>query len=305
MSEPGPDDRVLDPVSAGPPPPIDQATPRSRLESATELAAESAPEITVDRWAHRRAEPRPLALLWTIFLALSTMICLASLAARGATSYESYRPAARSLLTIVAIGLTVLWPMVRLSQSPARSPIAAWVWKDLVVLLLPAQAVIWPQVFFFLAKWPTEVVGCVSAMLSAWAILTGALLAWASTLVRREALESPRRASFMLIVLALVAVGPLLSLPFRASGRTDTSSPAFDVWGMTSPVTAVFELTRDRLWTGQPARVVAAHWWAVAIVAASAVFAWISFGIWSRARSGRDFLDLIASNPRAGPHTNI
>lgn len=61
------------------------------------------------------------------------MICLASLAARGAMSYESYRPAARSLLTIVAIGLTVLWPMVRLSQSPARTAVAAWVWKDLVV----------------------------------------------------------------------------------------------------------------------------------------------------------------------------
>lgn len=293
----GPDDRAPDPVPAGPPKALEQSAPSSESLSP--------PGVAVDRWAHRRAEPRPLALLWTIFLALSTMICLASLAARGATSYESYRPAARSLLTIVAIGLTVLWPMVRLSQSPARGAVAAWVWKDLLVLLLPAQAVIWPQAFFFLAKWPTDVVGCVSAMLSAWAILTGALLAWASTLVRRASLEKSRRAWFMLMVLGMVSTGPLLSLPFRASGRAGDSSATFEIWSMTSPVTAVFELTRDRLWTGQPARIVVEHWWAVGVVALSALFAWICYGLWSQTRSDRDFLSLTSGDSRAIPPTNI
>ncbi len=298
MNEPGPDERPPDPLSAQPIGPIEQAP--------SSIERQSVPEITVDRWAHRRAEPRPLALLWTIFLALSTMICLASLAARGATSYESYRPAARSLLTIVAIGLTVLWPMVRLSQSPARGSIAAWVWKDLVVLLLPAQAVIWPQAFFFLAKWPTDVVGCVSAMLSSWAILTGALLAWASTLIRCDKFARTRHASLMLILLTPVAAGPLISLPFRVAKGTAASNTAdFDGWSMTSPVTAVFELTRDRLWTGQPARIIAPHWWGVAIVAAGAMIAWIGLALWSQGRAEDPAARSPAGDGHDEPPTNI
>lgn len=294
-------------VIASPAPVI--GTKEFAVERDSSAGADSRPEtsseIPVDRWAHRRAEPRPLALLWTIFLALSTMICLASLAARGATSYESYRPAARSLLTIVAIGLTVLWPMVRLSQSPARSAVAAWVWKDLVVLLVPAQAVIWPQSFPFLAKWPAEVVACVAAMLSAWAILTGAFLAWASTLIRRETFGGPRRAWLMLISLGMISAGPLLGWPFHASGRVGDSSGTFDGWRAASPLTAVFEFTRDRFWTGEPARVVREHWWAVGIVAFSALLAWIAYGFWSHSRSDRHSPSLAATDSQPVPSTYI
>lgn len=231
----------------------------------------------VDPWAHRRGEPRPLALAWTIFLALATILCLASLAARGATSYESYRPAARSLLAVVAVGLCVLWPMVRLSQSSGKGPVWAWVWKDLVVLLMPAQAVIWPQAFFFLAKWPIDVVAAVAAMLSAWAVLTGAVLATGWRVIDSEGSGAARRGRVMLVLVGVVALGPLISWPVRIRGRV--GSPEFDGWAMTSPITGVFELTRDRLWTGRSAEIVAAHWWAIAVVSAVGIVSWIVVGL--------------------------
>lgn len=58
------------------------------------------------------------------------------------------------------------------------------------------------------------------------------------------------------------SAGPLLGWPFHASGGWAIPR---GIHGRraASPVTAVFEFTRDRFWTGEPARVVREHWWAV------------------------------------------
>jgi hypothetical protein len=49
---------------------------------------------------------------------------------------------------------------------------------------------------------------------------------------------------------------------------------SFDGWMMTSPVTGVWELTEDRTWTGDAARVTTMHWWAVGVAWTATAIAW-------------------------------
>lgn len=284
QGDPAPDPT---PTPQSPDPPLSALTPDSPIPNVPDdrnADSPSAPSQTrrPDRWAHRRAEPRPLALLWTTYLAVATVVMLTSLIAFGGADHDVYRPAARALLAVTAVGIVVLWPMVRLSQvRPPEGPSAA-VAKDLIVVLAPVQAVIWPQAFVVLAHWPLEVVAALAAMLAAWGVLIGAVLVVALQAVtgERAAPRGPRRAGaargvWMLVIIALVASGPLIGLlvgpgtgdPFEEPGRVSA-------WALTSPVTAVFEIARDRPWSGWPAEARPAHWWTTTIVGGLGLLAW-------------------------------
>ena len=87
-------------------------------------------------------------------------VALSSITGRALPKASSLYNATAQIFS--SIGVAVLWPMVRFSQSrPRGSPTVAAA-KDLIVVLAPLQAVIWPQ--FFWGRWPIEVV----AALSAW-----------------------------------------------------------------------------------------------------------------------------------------
>lgn len=228
-------------------------------------------------WSHRRSEPRGLALGWTVYLMLATMGSLAPAMSMGRFEPDVYRPAARILMAMVVVGLCVLWPMFRASQSPVTRSPARFVVRDMAVVLLPALTLVWPQVY--LAGWSADVVGALTCLMIAWTLLVGCvMLLWHAS--GSEGVGA--RAVVMAASLGLVAGVPLV---LWRTGAMVTSPPGIGVtpgW-MWSPVTAAWEVLRDRSWTGRPAWVWAPHWsWAVRLlivaVGAFVLCVWSSVG---------------------------
>jgi hypothetical protein len=176
------------------------------------------------------------------------------------------------MVEIMAVGIAVLWPMVRLSQEPARRPLKAMV-LDIIVIVGPVQAVVWPQALSWMAAWPLEVVLLLDAFLVGWTVLIGGLLA--------VYFARPRLARWgmMALILLLVLVGPLIAALMSPSpGRVmdPAMSPAPVQWLMTSPLTGVYEITRDRSWTGQFARVDMRHLVGVMLVWGAGMLVWLA-----------------------------
>lgn len=270
------------------PPPAAQAVPSQSASSslppessptnAERPGASSAPrKRKPDPWAHRRGEPRVFAFFWTLFLFIATGLTFMAAVSLGGTSADVMRPATRALLAVTIAGIVLLWPMVRLSQLADAHPISG-VLQDLVVVLIPAQAIIWPQWLGWLGRWPLDVVAAVAALFAAWGFLTGGLLALAQVCHHRAqagyGMWSPWR--WMLGFAGLAVVGAAFALATGAAPLTggDLHQPAFRGTWMLSPMTAAYELTTDRSWTGASARVVPAHWWSIALTAAAALPLW-------------------------------
>ncbi len=184
-----------------------------------------------DPWAHRKGEPRILALMWAMYLmggALTTIFAVRSL---GAPTPDRYSYACRAMVIIVAVGATVLCPMTRLSQAPPRRPLRATV-LDLIAILAPVQAVIWPMKL--LTNWWWDVVAGLNLLMASWTVMIGAI-------VLRGCVSSSGLVRAVLTVLVVVLVGgaPAVSLIVEASG-----APALPGWwAMLSPVTATLALT--------------------------------------------------------------
>lgn len=218
-----------------------------------------------DRWAHRRGEPRVFAFLWTVFLLAVTTIGFVSVGFGGPVTLDVYRPAARILLVTTVIGITVLWPMTRLAQSlPPRGAAVGPVLRDLAVVMLPVQAVLWPQVW--LAAWPRGVVTTIDGVMLAWGLLTAGWLAVAMRMVAaRESGESPvasaTRTGWMACGAAMVLAAPV-AMALGMSGVEVT---------MLSPLTAIYELTRERAWTGEWGGLGEAHFWPILTVAVAGI----------------------------------
>lgn len=233
-----------------------------------------------DPWAHRRGEPRVFAFLWTLFLFAATAATFLTALSTGQTGPDVMRPATRALFAIVAGGIVVLWPMVRLSQIPDRHPLSGCI-QDLVVILVPVQAVVWPQWFGWLGRWPLAVVASVSCLLVAWGFLSGGFLALAQVeRQRRRPRPGPTEAWWMLLILLVGLGGAAAAL---APATTGSAGPAdFRPQWMLSPVTAIYELTRDRAYTGASAAVGPGHWLAIAAVLAASLPAWALAALRSR-----------------------
>jgi hypothetical protein len=184
-----------------------------------------------DPWAHRKGEPRLLALAWAMYLmgaALTTIFAVRSL---GAPTPDRYSYGCRAMVIIVVVGLTVLWPMTRLSQAGPSRPVRATV-LDLFAILAPVQAVIWPMAW--LTNWWWDVVAGLNLMVAGWAVLAGSIVA------RGCASGSVAvRAGLTALAVALVGWAPALSLVSEAFGTPDL--PGW--WGLLSPLTATLALT--------------------------------------------------------------
>lgn len=243
---------------------------------------EGAASAKHDPWAHRRGEPRTFTLLWTIYLLCATSIAILSVGLQGAVLEEGARSAARIILQTSAIGMMILWPMVRLSQmQPGRGSVA-WAVKDTFVILLPLQVVIWPQIWW--ANWSVDHAAASASVLGAWASLVGALLALSL------AGEPPRemaRGVWMLVFVVLLAVGPLSSMMLFAF-----QAPATDVseWlQMTSPMTAIDELAPRRAWHGSAA-ITREHWAAIGLTVVAGATVWLAALARARGGARRDAL---------------
>lgn len=252
------------------------------------LPTSEGPQVKVDRWAHRRGEPRTFAVLWLFFLMGATLITIGSAGVIGLVSTDVYRPMARVMLVLAAGGVSVLWPMTRLSQVIPHQPAKAVV-VDLVVLLFPLHLMIWPQTLPWMASWTLATTAALAASCTAWSLLIGALLGSALQDVSRREFSgsaapgasaighrpSAARSVWMGVFIVLAGAGVVVGL-FAASGTPEASASTDGrgAW-MWSPMSAVWELTADQSWTGWATVLGATHRTALVVTAGIALIAWV------------------------------
>jgi len=250
-----------------------------------ERAAQDAgpPATLPDPFAHRRGEPRLFAFLWTIYVLVAVAGSLLWLSRATIVSTSTYGPAARIMLLVVAAGATVLWPMVRLSQTSPRGSALSAALADVVVVLFPMQMILWPLIM--LAQWPIGIVGALALLSALWVLVIGGVIAiaLAAPAIRASADRGlGERAVWMSVCVAMVAAAPVTAL---ARGGAFGSVAQGAPWvAMLSPFTAVPALT-GRGFSGPQNPVSAEQWWGVGALALPAGSAWILAG-WRQARRG-------------------
>ncbi|XVJ60165.1 MAG: hypothetical protein HEQ23_12525 [Tepidisphaera sp.] len=259
---------------------VESAIDEASLHDSTEMGhapppdaplPELTPPTRVDKWAHRRVEPRGLALVWTLYLLGVTMVCFWTPALSTGLDALSGRYSARLVLVAVGFGMAVLWPMLRLCQTFPNEGGLRGVGKDLVVMIIPTQAVIWPLAF--LALWPLSVAACVAASSLGWTLVVGALLAMALGGAGRERQRSSfRRIAWMVVILAVAARPSGMYVPPIAVGDVP-SSDVVDLWSMLSAVSAPLSMTVPP--QGRAEWLLPGHWAAVGVTWALAGGLWL------------------------------
>jgi hypothetical protein len=236
------------------------------------------PPAQIDPWAHRRGEPRLFAFLWSVYVLVAVAGSILWLARLPVITPSSYSPAARTLLVVLAMGMTVLWPMVRLSQAPPEGDSIGAALADLLVIQLPVQMVVWPM--SFLANWPTRTVAAVSLLFVAWGVLTGGVLALAFAGGRPRPLPGRRagpgewsRAAWMGVCLLAVGAAPIAAMAARAAAA---SAPSW--LAAASPFTAIYSISGSG-WTGPTAPVRQPQWITVWGTAAVGAVLWIGSAV--------------------------
>lgn len=205
-------------------------------------------------WSHRRREPRGLALAWTLYLMISTMVSLLPMVLSGQLGTDVYRPAARLMVVLVCVGVSVLWPVFRGSQPAQRAAPLLDVVRDMGVLLVPLLVLLWPQVV--LAGWPVSVVGCLSLALCVWLLVSGVGLLW----WHRFGGEGWIGRAVLAGGVMGVAWGAPLVLMLAGGLSVEGAGAEPGAGWMWTPLTAVWEVVRDRPWSGMPAAVSGGHW---------------------------------------------
>jgi hypothetical protein len=267
-----PDDSA-GPQSAPPPEPGPAAEPpqgtRVPEVAPPAVVARGAHSYSADRWAHRRGEPRTFAAAWIFFLVAATTVSIGTVGLFGLVSTDVYRPAAKVMLMIVAAGVVLLWPMVRLSQEAPAKPLRS-IGVDLIILIMPVQAVVWPQSLSWMAAWPVEVAGALAALIAAWAVLVGGMIATYLGTVERGVNRAGGPWLMMAVIILVVTVGPLIV----ALNPRIAAGPDVQAWLMSSPLTGVFNLTRDRSWSGMSAFVDGRQWSEILITGSLGLVTW-------------------------------
>lgn len=241
-----------------------------------DLLGKEPPGDLID-WSHRKGEPRVFALLWMIFLLSTTALMFARLATGFSISPSVSRPASQEMLVIVAIGMSILWPMVRLSQRIPPPSIVMSSIRDLVVVIVPMQAVIWPQRLIVLGGWSSEVVLALALHTLAWGILIAGAVSIGSIFIAGSTPQTQQRnrALSMLGVLLIIFAFPIIEL-LTLKGASIGPANANLGW-MLSPITGIMELTTDRSVLGRAAFAYNAHFRMIAAVACVG-FAFLIFG---------------------------
>ena len=239
-------------------------------------------------WSHRRGEPRAFALLWTVFLTVIASTTLMRAAVGGRLDVGAYRESLRMMLMIVATAIVVAWPLLRLSQARPRGGGVGSTLKDMLIILVPLQAVVWPQAV--LAHWPAGVIAGLDAILGVWTLLCGGVVALALGPPSEDPMGLPDaevtrperpdgRMGAMAIVIGLGAVGGACAFVLDAALRPSPEAYRPGAWWMMlSPHTAIAEVTRDRSGFGETARLESAHVVAVAAQAGAGAAMWLVAG---------------------------
>lgn len=185
------------------------------------------------------------------------------------------------MLLCTTIGLTIAWPMLRLSQARCAQSIRRTL-LDLAVLVALVQVVVWP--LRLVTPWSVARTLAVDGTLVAWTALAGAIVAVGSRFRARG------RTLTMASILALVLAVPLVEHVGRellrptshgaASDEDDAAEwPVAAAFTRLSPVTAIHALTG-----GGPARPESTDRISLATAAFAAFVAWIAVGLGELAR---------------------
>ncbi len=173
-----------------------------------------------------------MALLWASYLMLSTLVTVLLVRGAGGPGTAGLVYACRALLVLLLVGVCILWPMARLSQAYPDRPFRALL-GDLIVVLFPAQAIIWPAAL--LTRWPWEVVGGIALLVGCWALLTAGLIAGAYS----GSGSHSSRSLWMIGAILLTTAAPALALVANFVGIPDPPARLL----LLSPITAVYLLT--------------------------------------------------------------
>ncbi len=189
-----------------------------------------------DPWAHRKGEPRLFALYWAIYLMGAALLTIFAVRSATGPTIDQWVYGCRAMMLVTVVGVCVLWPLTRLSQVGPERPRRATL-MDLLVLLLPAQVVLWPMPV--LTGWTWAVTGGLALLLTGWALLIGVLVSWGTA---RH--SSGARLGAMAWVLALLMIAPgAMIVVERFITPTAWALPQW--WGLGSPFTASYMLTSE------------------------------------------------------------
>lgn len=191
-----------------------------------------------DPWAHRKGEPRTFTLLWAVYLMVGALVTIFSAHSLSGTGVRQWTYGCQSMVLLVFVGLCVLWPATRLSQTPPARPRRATL-TDLMIMLIPVQAVVWPMPL--LTGWTWSVTLGLVLTIAGWGVLMGAVTARGCASMR-----SYVRTWAMAVALGMTAAGPIVSVLFGWMALpSGVRLP--DWWGLTSPLTLGFAMTHTPL----------------------------------------------------------
>ena len=224
-----------------------------------------APRHGSDPYEHRRGEPRGFVALWTMYLLGASVVTFMWLGPPWRVGAQGYSASARTLLVCVMIGIAVVWPLIRLSQAPARCGGKRSAAIDGAIVWITTQAMVWPQAV--VAGWSLGVMLALSFVTLGWCLVVGAMLAWAIGAeggdwdAGLDAGDGPvsvlRRSLVMGMLSVLTVLGPAVVLVAGPRGL----APAGAEWlWMSSPPGSVWIVTEENLWTGSRAIVSAVQW---------------------------------------------
>ena len=175
-----------------------------------------------------------VVLIWCLWL-------LGTWGVIGMTGWTG--PAPRWMLLSSMLGIMLLWPMIRLSQSarPASEPLAPvrpgpnrrpravlavmLVLQDWLCLNLVIHAVFWP--LRLSTRWSIELTLWLVAAAAAWSLLTGLVLAWG-----RLRDTGGRRALAMAILVAVVFAEPTAHALLGLVDQPSFVSPLDALWSL-------------------------------------------------------------------------
>jgi len=191
------------------------------------------------RWSHRYGEPRGLALVWVLFVLVASGLPLLAGAGLGGARPEVLAFSMRSLGVVLAVGATVGWAMLRLSQArPAR--MVRSVVSDGVVLASPVGALLapvpvhvgWSNLGGLVSGLPAGAVWSAAVFACGWWLLCAGVVCWGwrgGGVVERAL----AMVGVLVLVLGGVCVGAALPIVFGVEGWV-WSSVLSGVWVLLS-----------------------------------------------------------------------
>ncbi len=251
------DEREL-PVFEGHEPGVEAEGVSSSDGPASKLEPVTAAKLAKWRRASRPQIPggsKGLVLGWCLWLLGSWAVLL---------PMEGAAWAVRGMIVSGLVGMMLLWPLVRLSESPAEGAVQAPRWLlvlgvlvEWLSLMAVFQAVVWP--LRVTGEWGLAQTLWLDGAVASWSLMTAALLAMGV-----QSRRSVGRSGVMALCVLLLLAEPMWMGLAETEGWVMRVSPLATVWALTSP---------GRQWQSDPwvghvigAACAAAAMWTVVIV---------------------------------------